>query len=142
MRIKDLRIGNYVDVVVDDNEATTRCKVLCINHNDKIGVFKDITNGSEFLVDTKDKWKLVKDVITTANELTKLGLIYDSKMSVYMLPTKGAWYIGKAIVQKYDGRYELFIEKYNAFYGCVAIAVPCIHLLQNALADYYGINID
>ena len=29
-----------------------------------------------------------------------------------------------------------------AFYGCKAIAVPCIHLLQNVLADYYGINID
>lgn len=142
MRIENLRIGNYVDMVVNDNEATTRCKVLCINHNAKSIVFKDITNGSEFLVDTKDKWKLVKDVITTDKELTKLGLIYDSEMSVYMLPTKGAWYIGKAIVQKYNGRYDLFIEKYDALYGCEAIAVPCIHLLQNALADYYGINID
>ena len=32
-----------------------------------------------------------------------------------MLPTKGAWYIGKAIVQKYNGRYDLFIEKMMHF---------------------------
>ena len=142
MRIEDLRIGNYVDVVLKENNTTIRCKVQRINHDDKSAVFKDMTNGSEFLVDTEDKWKLVKDVVTTANELTKLGFNYDSEMSVYMLPTKGAWYIGKAIVQKYNGRYDLFIEKNDAFYGCKAIAVPGIHFLQNALADYYGINID
>ena len=115
MRIEDLRIGNYVDVVLKENNTTIRCKVQRINHTEKSAVFKDMTNGSEFLVDTEDKWKLVKDVVTTANELTKLGLIYDSEMSVYMLPTKGAWYIGKAIVQKYNGRYDLFIEKMMHF---------------------------
>ena len=122
MRIEDLRIGNYVDVVLKENNTTIRCKVQRINHDDKSAVFKDMTNGSEFLVDTEDKWKLVKDVVTTANELTKLGFNYDSEMSVYMLPTKGAWYIGKAIVQKYDGRYDLFIEKNDAFYGSLAKA--------------------
>lgn len=115
MRIEDLRIGNYVDVVLKENNTTIRCKVQRINHTEKSAVFKDMTNGSEFLVDTEDKWKLVKDVVTTANELTKLGLIYDLEMSVYMLPTKGAWYIGKAIVQKYNGRYDLFIEKMMHF---------------------------
>ena len=55
MRIEDLRIGNYVDVVLKENNTTIRCKVQRINHDDKSAVFKDMTNGSEFLVDTEDK---------------------------------------------------------------------------------------
>ena len=142
MRIEDLRTGNYVDVVVNNNKVPTRCMVLSINHNDKSAVFRDMTNGSEFPVDTGDKWNLVKDVVTTVKELIELGFIYDQEKSIYMLPTKGAWAIGNAIVQKYDGRYDLFIEKNDAFYGCKAIAVPSVHLLQNAIADYYGISIN
>ena len=38
MRIEDLRIGNYVDVVLKENNTTIRCKVQRINHDDKSAV--------------------------------------------------------------------------------------------------------
>lgn len=50
MRIEDLRIGNYVDVVLKENNTTIRCKVQRINHDDKSAVFKDMTNVLSFLL--------------------------------------------------------------------------------------------
>lgn len=97
MRIEDLRIGNYVDVVLKENNTTIRCEVQCINHDDKSAVFKDMTNGSEFLVDTKEKWALVKEVATTEIELKNLEFTYDPELYLDMFSIKGAWF--KSIVR-------------------------------------------
>ena len=49
MRIEDLRIGNYVDVVLKENNTTIRCKVQRINHDDKSAVFKGVTSKSVWI---------------------------------------------------------------------------------------------
>lgn len=116
MRIEDLRIGNYVDVVLKENNTTIRCEVQRINHDDKSAVFKDITNGSEFLVDTKEKWALVKEVATTEIELKNLEFTYDPELYLDMFSIKGAWFKFKAIVGEHDGIYKLFIESRDALH--------------------------
>lgn len=138
MRIEDLRIGNYVDVVLKENNTTIRCEVQRINHDDKSAVFKDITNGSEFLVDTKEKWALVKEAATTEIELKNLEFTYDPELYLDMFSIKGAWFKFKAIVGERDGIYKLFIESRDALHEYIGIPVPSIHLLQNAVADNYG----
>ena len=138
MRIEDLRIGNYVDVVLKENNTTIRCKVQRINHDDKSAVFKDMTNGSEFLVDTEDIWALVKEVATTENELKNLGFTYDPGLYLDMFSIKGAWFFHEAIVGKHCDHYELFIEEDAVLHIYKGITVPSIHLLQNAVADNYG----
>ena len=138
MRIEDLRIGNYVDVVLKENNTPIRCKVQRINHDDKSAVFKDMTNGSEFLVDTEDIWALVKEVATTENELKNLGFTYDPGLYLDMFSIKGAWFFHEAIVGKHCDHYELFIEEDAVLHIYKGITVPSIHLLQNAVADNYG----
>ena len=138
MRIEDLRIGNYVDVVLKENNTTIQCKVQRINHDDKSAVFKDMTNGSEFLVDTEDIWALVKEVATTENELKNLEFTYDPGLYLDMFSIKGAWFFHEAIVGKHCDHYELFIEEDAVLHIYKGIPVPSIHLLQNAVADNYG----
>ena len=138
MRIEDLRIGNYVDVVLKENNTPIRCEVQGINHDDKSAVFKDMTNGSEFLVDTEDIWALVKEVATTENELKNLGFTYDPGLYLDMFSIKGAWFFHEAIVGKHCDHYELFIEEDAVLYIYNGITVSSIHLLQNAVADNYG----
>ena len=138
MRIEDLRIGNYVDVVLKENNTPIRCEVQRINHDDKSAVFKDMTNGSEFLVDTEDIWALVKEVATTENELKNLGFTYDPGLYLDMFSIKGAWFFHEAIVGKHCDHYELFIEEDAVLHIYKGITVPSIHLLQNAVADNYG----
>ena len=138
MRIEDLRIGNYVDVVLKENNTPMRCEVQRINHDDKSAVFKDMTNGSEFLVDTEDIWALVKEVATTENELKNLEFTYDPGLYLDMFSIKGAWFFHEAIVGKHCDHYELFIEEDAVLHIYKGITVPSIHLLQNAVADNYG----
>lgn len=138
MRIEDLRIGNYVDVVLKENNTTIPCEVQRINHDDKSAVCKDMTNGSEFLVDTEDKWALVKEVATTENELKNLEFTYDPGLYLDMFSIKGAWFFHEAIVGKHCDHYELFIEEDAVLHIYKGIPVPSIHLLQNAVADNYG----
>lgn len=139
MRIDDLRIGNYVDVV-DANGAKTRCELFKINKEENFAVFKDMTKTSEFVVDTAEIWNFVKDIPTTAEQLVKLGFKFEVK-PVFMFPDNGAWFNGSVIVQKYQGVYDLLVADALAFYGCKAIAVPSIHLLQNAIYDTFGIKL-
>lgn len=54
---------------------------------------------------------------------------------MYTLAEKGAWVKDTAIVHKYNGGFDLMVEDLNGFLGCRAIHVPCIYLLQNAMAD-------
>ena len=138
MRIEDLRIGTYVDVVLKENNTPMRCEVQRINHDDKSAVFKDMTNGSEFLVDTEDIWALVKEVATTENELKNLEFTYDPGLYLDMFSIKGAWFFHEAIVGKHCDHYELFIEEDAVLHIYKGITVPSIHLLQNAVADNYG----
>ena len=138
MRIEDLRIGNYVDVVLKENNTPIRCEVQRINHDDKSAVFKEMTNGSEFLVDTEDIWALVKEVATTENELKNLGFTYDPGLYLDMFSIKGAWFFHEAIVGKHCDHYELFTEEDAVLHIYKGITVPSIHLLQNAVADNYG----
>ena len=97
-----------------------------------------MTNGSEFLVDTKEKWALVKEVATTEIELKNLEFTYDPELYLDMFSIKGAWFKFKAIVGEHDGIYKLFIESRDALHEYIGIPVPSIHLLQNAVADNYG----
>ena len=145
MRIEDLRIGNYVDVVLKENNTPIRCEVIRIDNMTKSAdlkeideAFKYITNNSEFTVDTKEKWALVKEVATTEIELKNLEFIYDPELYLDMFSIKGAWFKFKAIVGEHDGIYKLFIESRDALHEYIDIPVPSIHLLQNAVADNYG----
>lgn len=138
MRTEDLRIGNYVDVVVNDNGATTRCKVESFAHETNFAELKDITGSSVFSVSTDDKWALVKEVATTENELKNLGFTYDPGLYLDMFSIKGAWFFYEAIVGKHSDHYELFIEEDAVLHIYKGIPVPSIHLLQNAIADNYG----
>ena len=46
MRIEDLRIGNYVDVVLKENNPPIRCEVIRIDHEAISSDFKDIEDNS------------------------------------------------------------------------------------------------
>ena len=136
MRIEDLRIGNYVDVV--ENNATIRCEVIRIDHEAISADFKNIDDNSVFPVDAKEKWVLVNEVATTENELKNLGFTYDPELYLDMFSIKGAWFKFEAIIGEHDGIYKLFIESRDALHEYIGIPVPSIHLLQNAVADNYG----
>ena len=136
MRIEDLRIGNYVDVV--ENNATIRCEVIRIDHEAISADFKNIDDNSVFPVDTKEKWGLVNEVATTETELKNLGFTYDPELYLDMFSIKGAWFKFEAIIGEHDGIYKLFIESRDALHEYIGIPVPSIHLLQNAVADKYG----
>ena len=136
MRIEDLRIGNYVDVV--ENNATIRCEVIRIDHEAISADFKNIDDNSVFPVDTKEKWVLVNEVATTETELKNLGFTYDPELYLDMFSIKGAWFKFEAIIGEHDGIYKLFIESRDALHEYIGIPVPSIHLLQNAVADNYG----
>lgn len=141
MRLEDLRKGSYVDYISVEGKKT-RCMVVDININDRIATMRELGNQSEFYVNSKEKWDLVKDVQTTEVELRKIGFNFDVNKDVYMLPGKGAWKKDEnVIVMRYNGDYDLIIRKDKAFYGCKAIHVPSVHLLQNAVKDNYGINL-
>lgn len=141
MRLEDLRKGSYVDYISVEGKKT-RCMVVDININDRIATMRELGNQSEFYVNSKEKWDLVKDVQTTEVELRKFGFNFDVNQSVYMLPDNGAWKKGEnVIVKRYNGDYDLLIRKDEAFYGCKAIHVPSVHLLQNAVKDNYGIDL-
>ena len=116
--------------------------VVDININDHIVTMRDFGDQSEFYVNINEKWDLVKDVQTTEVELRKFGFNFDVNQSVYMLPDNGAWKKGEnVIVERYNGDYDLLIRKDEAFYGCKAIHVPSVHLLQKAVKDNYGIDL-
>lgn len=138
MRIEDLRIGNYVDVVLKENNPPIRCEVIRIDHEAISSDFKDIDDNSVFTVDTKEKWALVKEVATTEIELKNLEFTYDPELYLDMFSIKGAWFFHEAIVGEHDGIYKLFIESRDALHEDIDIPVPSIHLLQNAVADNYG----
>lgn len=141
MRLEDLRKGSYVDYISVEGKKT-RCMVVDININDRIATMRELGNQSEFYVNSKGKWDLVKDVQTTEVELRNFGFNFDVNQSVYMLPDNGAWKKGEnVIVKRYNGDYDLIIRKDKAFYGCKAIHVPSVHLLQNAVKDNYGIDL-
>lgn len=141
MRLEDLRKGNYVDYISVEGKKT-RCMVVDININDRIATMRELGNQSELYVNSKEKWNLVKDVQTTEVELRKFGFNFDVNKDVYMLPGKGAWKkYENVIVMRYNGDYDLIIRKDKAFYGCKAIHVPSVHLLQNAVKDNYGIDL-
>ena len=88
MRIEDLRIGNYVDVVLKEKNATIRCEVIRIDHEAISSDFKDIDDNSVFTVDTKEKWALVKEVATTEIELKNLEFTYDPELYLDMFSLK------------------------------------------------------
>ena len=138
MRIEDLRIGNYVDVVLKEKNNTIRCEVIRIDYEAISSDFKDIDDNSIFTVDTKEKWALVKEVATTEIELKNLEFIYDPELYLDMFSIKGAWFFHEAIVGKHCDHYELFIEEDAVLHIYKGITVPSIHLLQNAVADNYG----
>lgn len=141
MRLEDLRKGSYVDYINVEGKKT-RCMVVDINANDHIVTMRDLGDQSVFYVNSKEKLDLVKDVQTTEVELQKFGFNFDDNQSVYMLPDKGAWKKGEnVIVKRYNGNYDLLICKDKAFYGCRAIHVPSVHLLQNAVKENYGIDL-
>lgn len=141
MRLEDLRKGSYVDYISVEGKKT-RCMVVDININDRIATMRELGNQSELYVNSKEKWDLVKDVQTTEVELRKFGFNFDVNKDVYMLPGKGAWEKDEnVIVMRYNGDYDLIIRKDKAFYGCKAIHVPSVHLLQNAVKDNYGIDL-
>ena len=143
MRLKDLRKGSYVDYINVEGKKT-RCMVVDINTNDHIVTMRDLGDQSEFYVNCNEKWDLVKDVQTTEVELQKFGFNFDDNQSVYMLPDKGAWIYkcnDDVVVTKYNGIYDLIIRKDDAYYGCKAIHVPSVHLLQKAVKDNYGIDL-
>jgi len=140
MRIEDLRNGNYVDVYVEGKKA--RYIVVNVDINSQIATLRDWTNRSKFYEVSKDEWNSVKDVLMTESELRKLEFVYDDKKMVYMLPNNGAWvYKNIVLVTKYNGCYDLIIREDKAFYGCKAIRVPFVHLLQNAVIDNYGFEL-
>lgn len=93
MRIEDLRIGNYVDVVLKENNTPIRCEVIRIDYEAISSDFKDIDDNSVFTVDTKEKWTLVKEVATTKIELKNLEFTYDPELYLDMFSIKGAWFI-------------------------------------------------
>ena len=141
MRLEDLRKGSYVDYISVEGKKT-RCMVVDININDRIATMRELGNQSELYVNSKEKWDLVKDVQTTEVELRKFGFNFDVNKDVYMLPGNGAWEKDEnVIVMRYNGDYDLIIRKDKAFYGCKAIHVPSVHLLQNAVKDNYGIDL-
>ena len=141
MRLEDLRKGSYVDYINVEGKKT-RCMVVDININDRIATMRDLGNQSEFYVNSKEKWDLVKDIQTIKTELQKFGFAYDEDKDVYMLPNNGAWKKGEnVIVTRYNCDYDLIIRKDDAFYGCKAIHVPTVHLLQKAVKDNYGIEL-
>lgn len=141
MRLEDLRKGSYVDYISVEGKKT-RCMVVDININDRIATMRELGNQLELYVNSKEKWDLVKDVQTTEVELRKFGFNFDVNKDVYMLPGKGAWEKDESvIVMRYNGDYDLIIRKDKAFYGCKAIHVPSVHLLQNAVKDNYGIDL-
>lgn len=143
MRLEDLRKGSYVDYINVEGKKT-RCMVVDININDRIATMRELGDQSEFYVNSKEKWDLVKDVQTTEVELRKFGFVYDKDKDVYMLPNKGAWIYkcnDDVIVTKYNGIYDLIIRKDDALYGCKAIHVPSVHLLQKAVKDNSGIEL-
>ena len=141
MRLEDLRKGSYVDYISVEGKKT-RCMVVDININDRIATMRELGNQLELYVNSKEKWDLVKDVQTTEVELRKFGFNFDVNKDVYMLPGKGAWEKDEnVIVMRYNGDYDLIIRKDKAFYGCKAIHVPSVHLLQNAVKDNYGIDL-
>lgn len=137
MKIENLRIGNYVDVVVNDNGATTRCIVKSFDHETNFAELKDIAGSSVISVSTDDTWALVKEVATTENELKNLGFTYDPGLYLDIFSIKGACFFHEAIVGKHRDHYELFIED-AVLHIYKGIPVPSIHLLQNAIADNYG----
>lgn len=139
IRIEELRKGNYVDVKVEESGIKTRCEVININVEDGVATLKDLSNNSEFMIDTTDKWELVCGILTSDGELRNLRFFYDPERSVYALAENGAWIKDDAIVLKYNGGYDLMVEESDGFFGCRAIHVPYIHLLQNAMADIYGV---
>ena len=88
MRIEDLRIGNYVDVVLKENNPPIRCEVIRIDYEAISSDFKDIDDNSVFTVDTKEKWALVKEVATTEIELKNLEFTYDPELYLDMFSIK------------------------------------------------------
>ena len=128
MRFEDLRKGSYVDYISVEGKKT-RCMVVDININGRIATMRELGNQSEFYVNSKEKWDLVKDVQTTEVELRKFGFNFDINKDE------------NVIVMRYNGDYDLIIRKDKAFYGCKAIHVPSVHLLQNAVKDNYGIDL-
>lgn len=141
MRLEDLRKGSYVNYINVEGKKT-RCMVVDIKINDRIATMRELGNQLELYVNSKEKWDLVKDVQTTEVELRKFGFNFDVNQSVYMLPDNGAWKKGEnVIVKRYNGDYDLLIRKDEAFYGCKAIHVPSVHLLQKAVKDNYGIDL-
>ena len=141
MRLEDLRKCSYVDYISVECKKT-RCMVVDININDRIATMRELGNQSEFYVNSKEKWDLVKDVQTTEVELQKFGFNFDDNQNVYMLPYNGAWKKGEdVIIMRYNGDYDLLIRKDKAFYGCRAIHVPSVHLLQKAVKENYGIEL-
>lgn len=142
MRIEDLRKGDYVDLIFNDVGENTRCIVVDISINNREAIIRDLSNQSEFYVDSEEKWNFVKDIQMTESELRNLGFVYNSNKKVYMFPNNGAWeHPFGIIVTKYNGCYDLILEDNNAFYGCKSIHIPYVHLLQNAVKDNYGLEL-
>lgn len=85
MRIKDLRIGDYVDVIVLNGIERTLCIVVDINIDECIPTMRNLTNNFEFNVGTKEKWNLVKDISEIGTQLERFCFVHKINEQVYML---------------------------------------------------------
>ena len=128
MRIKDLRIGDYVDVIVLNGVERTLCIVVDINIDECIPTMRNLTNNFEFNVGTKEKWNLVKDISEIGTQL-KDSVSYIKLTNKYTCCLIIKWIHHNDVIEtKYNGDYGLVIGSIDAFYCCREIPMPFVHI--------------
>lgn len=145
MNVNDLRKGNYV-VLNYQNGRSDVCRIEEIDIWQRKATLKILPDGESVEIDTDDKWPMLEGVPFKIDYLNQLKFIKVDDYAVYGLPDNGAYVKYMAggndiIVRKEKGEWVLVTRKDKAHYGCHFDYIPYLHIFQNLVCDYWGVEL-
>lgn len=145
MNINDLRKGNFVMLNYLDGHSDF-CQIEEINMGERKATLKVLADGESIEIDTDDKWPMLEAIPFKINYLSQLEFEKVDKYAVYGLPDNGA-YVKKVkgyddiIVRKENGEWVLVTRKDDAHFCCRFDYIPYLHIFQNLVCDYWGVEL-
>lgn len=144
MNINDLKTGSVV-LVNYQNGIKDVGRIESVDFARGSAQLKIHGDDEPITIDTTDKWNMIEPIPLTKRILNILGFKEDSSHVVYLLPDNGAYVklmpIGNDIIIKNEnGEWVIVLRKDEAHFGCRFEFIPFVHIFQNYISEYWGID--
>lgn len=140
VNIQDVKHRNFL-LLNNGNSINEVCKVLGVNFEKNSLHISVISNGSELDVAPMN----LDGILFSEEILDKLDFTKDASFRVYALPDNGAYvkFYSEGhdlIVRNVGGAWNLVLENPAAHYGCEYKPIPYLHLFQNYVWKWWGLD--